>query len=97
MARIIGNGGSTAQSASGLRGIPPSAIDRADPGHLGNVGSIKELGERYDLNPKTVMKWRSRSFVHDAPMGPTVPRSTVLTPEEDALAVAFRRHRGRRA
>ena len=38
MARIIGNGGSTAQSASGLRGIPPSAIDRADPGHLGNVG-----------------------------------------------------------
>ena len=59
--------------------------------------SIKELGERYDLNPKTVMKWRSRSFVHDAPMGPTVPRSTVLTPEEDALAVAFRKHRGRTA
>lgn len=54
--------------------------------------SIKELGERYDLNPKTVMKWRSRSFVHDAPMGPTV-----LTPEEEALAVAFRRHRGRTA
>jgi transposase-like protein len=54
--------------------------------------SIKELAERYDLNPKTVMKWRSRSFVHDAPMGPTVPRSTVLTPEEEALAVAFRKH-----
>jgi len=59
--------------------------------------SIKELGERYDLNPKTVMKWRNRSFVYDAPMGPTVPRSTVLTLEQEALAVAFRKHRGRTA
>lgn len=28
--------------------------------------SIKELAERYDLNPKTVMKWRKRPFVHNA-------------------------------
>ncbi|MCH7711771.1 MAG: hypothetical protein IH903_09075 [Proteobacteria bacterium] len=32
--------------------------------------SIKELGERYDLNPKTVAKWKKRDFVDDAPMGP---------------------------
>jgi hypothetical protein len=51
--------------------------------------SIKELAERYDLNPKTVIKWRKRAFVHDAPMGPKAPRSTVLTSEEEALAVAF--------
>lgn len=54
--------------------------------------SIKELAERYDLNPKTVMKWRKRGFVHDAPMGPKAARSTVLSTEEEALAVAFRKH-----
>jgi hypothetical protein len=32
--------------------------------------SIKELAGRYDLNPKTVTKWKKRAFVHDAPMGP---------------------------
>ena len=32
--------------------------------------SIKELAGRYDLNPKTVTKWRKRPFVHDAAMGP---------------------------
>src|SRR5262249_11734272 len=44
------------------------------------------------LNPKTVMKWRKRAFLYDAPMGPKVPRSTVLSAEEEALAVAFRKH-----
>lgn len=53
--------------------------------------SIEVLSERYDLNPKTVMKWKKRDFVHDAPMGPKAPRSTVLSREEEALAVAFRR------
>lgn len=54
--------------------------------------SIQALSERYDLNPKTVMKWKKRDFVHDAPMGPKAPRSTVLSPEEEALIVAFRKH-----
>ena len=54
--------------------------------------SIKELAGRYDLNPKTVTKWKKRAFVHDAPMGPKVPHSTVLSAEEEALAVAFRKH-----
>ncbi len=39
--------------------------------------SVKELSERYDLNPKTVMKWKKRDFVDDAPMGPKEVRSTV--------------------
>jgi transposase InsO family protein len=54
--------------------------------------SIKELAGRYDLNPKTVTKWKRRAFVHDAPMGPKTPHSTVLSAEEEALAVAFRKH-----
>ena len=54
--------------------------------------SVKELSERYGLNPKTVMKWKKRDFVDDAPMGPKEVRSTVLTPEEEAIIVAFRRY-----
>jgi transposase InsO family protein len=53
---------------------------------------LKELAAQYGLNPKTVAKWRRRAFVHDAPMGPKVVRSTVLTAEEEAAVVAFRRH-----
>ena len=54
--------------------------------------SVQELSERYGINPKTVRKWRKRSSVEDAPMGPKERRSTVLSPEEEALAVAFRKH-----
>ena len=53
---------------------------------------IQELSERFDLNPKTVAKWRKRNFVHDAPMGPKEPRSTVLSAEDEAICVAFRKH-----
>jgi transposase-like protein len=53
---------------------------------------IQKLAEQYGLNRKTVRKWRSRADVEDAPMGPKDPRSTVLTAEEEAIAVAFRRH-----
>ena len=54
--------------------------------------SIAELSRSYGLNPKTVSKWKKRDGVDDAPMGPREPRSTVLSQEEEALAVAFRRH-----
>ncbi len=54
--------------------------------------SLNALAERYDINAKTVAKWRKRSFVHDAAMGPKEPRSTVLTPEQEAACVAFRRY-----
>ena len=54
--------------------------------------TAKELAAHYGLNPKTVAKWKKRDFVHDAAMGPKDPRSSVLTAEEEAVAVAFRRY-----
>ena len=53
---------------------------------------LKDLAAQHGLNLKTVAKWRKRAFVHDAAMGPKTPRSTVLTTEEEAVIVAFRRH-----
>ncbi len=41
--------------------------------------SIAKLSKHYNLNPKTIIKWRKRSFTKDADMGPKRPRSTVLT------------------
>jgi|ERR1700722_11657883 len=54
--------------------------------------SIADLAEQHGINPKTVQKWKNRDFVHDAPMGPKNVRSTVLTAEEEAAVVAFRRY-----
>ena len=54
--------------------------------------SISQLAERYGLNPKTVGKWRRRASVEDEPMGPKAPRSTVLSAEQEAACVAFRKH-----
>jgi transposase InsO family protein len=54
--------------------------------------SIAELSRTYGLNPKTVAKWKKRDGVDDAPMGPKEPHSSVLSREEEALAVAFRRY-----
>jgi transposase InsO family protein len=54
--------------------------------------SLNELAERYGINPKTVAKWKKRSFANDAPMGPKEVRSTVLTQEEEAAIVAFRKY-----
>ena len=54
--------------------------------------SLLKLAERYDLNPKTIQKWRKRSFVEDAPMGPKERRSTTLSVDQEAIAVAFRKH-----
>ena len=53
---------------------------------------LKELAAQYGLNQKTVAKWRKRAFVHDAAMGPKAPHSTVLSAEEEAIVVAFRKH-----
>ena len=53
--------------------------------------SLMVLAGRYGINPKTVAKWRKRTHVTDARMGPKEIHSTVLTPEEEAAVVAFRR------
>jgi transposase InsO family protein len=54
--------------------------------------SLNVLAQRHGINPKTVAKWRKRTTVQDAPMGPKQPRSTVLSNEEEAACVAFRQH-----
>ena len=54
--------------------------------------SVRALARRYGASPTTVQKWRKRSTTADAKMGPKEARSTVLTPEEEAIVVAFRRH-----
>ena len=54
--------------------------------------SVRALAGRYGISPTTVRKWRKRASVSDAPMGPKAIHSTVLTIEEEAMVVAFRRH-----
>jgi transposase InsO family protein len=54
--------------------------------------SLRTLSKRFGINPKTVAKWKGRDTVADQPTGPREPRSTVLSAEEEAIIVAFRRH-----
>ena len=54
--------------------------------------SVRALARRYGISPTTVQKWRKRSSTADAKMGPKEVRSSVLTAEEEAIIVAFRRH-----
>jgi transposase-like protein len=49
------------------------------------------LARRYGLSRTTVAKWRSRTTTADAAMGPRDPKSTVLSPVEEATIVEFRR------
>ena len=53
---------------------------------------MSALARQHGIDRKTVRKWRERASVEDAPMGPKQPRSTVLSPQEEAVVVAFRRH-----
>jgi len=54
--------------------------------------SLRALARRYGINPKTVAKWKKRGSVTDLPTGPREPKSTVLSIEEEAIVIAFRRH-----
>src|SRR5271156_5409495 len=54
--------------------------------------SLRALAKRYGINPKTVAKWKKRGSVADLPTGPKDAASTVLSVEEEAVSVAFRRH-----
>ncbi|CAM3827880.1 hypothetical protein POHY109586_23725 [Polaromonas hydrogenivorans] len=49
------------------------------------------LAKRYGLSRTTVTKGRTRTTTADAPMGPTKPKSTVLSPADEAVIVEFRR------
>ena len=54
--------------------------------------SLRALAKRYGINQKTIAKWKQRSSVADRPTGPKEARSTVLSIEDEAVVVAFRRH-----
>lgn len=54
--------------------------------------SLRALSERYGINQKTVAKWKKRTSVADLPTGPREPKSTVLSAEDEAIIVAFRKH-----
>jgi len=54
--------------------------------------SLRALAKRHGINQKTVAKWKKRTAGKDLPTGPKAPHSTVLSIEEEAVIVAFRRH-----
>ena len=54
--------------------------------------SLRQLAKRYGINPKTVAKWKKRPSTADRKTGPSEPKSTVLSVEDEAVVVAFRRH-----
>src|SRR5512143_3040439 len=59
---------------------------------ISSQDSVRALARRYGISPTTVQKWRKRQTVADERMGPKPIRSTVLTLQEEAVIVAFRRH-----
>jgi transposase InsO family protein len=54
--------------------------------------SLRGLARRYGINPKTVAKWKKRTSVVDQATGPKDARSTVLSIEDEAIVIAFRKH-----
>jgi transposase InsO family protein len=58
----------------------------------GSQESLRSLARRYGINQKTVAKWKRRSSVADLTTGPKQARSTVLSANEEAIVVAFRKH-----
>jgi transposase InsO family protein len=54
--------------------------------------SLRQLAKRYGINPKTVAKWKKRHSTADRKTGPSEPKWTVLSIEDEAVIVAFRRH-----
>ena len=52
---------------------------------------LQMLATHHGTNPKMVAEWRKRTTQTHAPMKP-VPASVVLTVEEEAITMSFRRH-----
>ena len=54
--------------------------------------SLRALSKRHGINQKTVAKWKRRTSTADHPTGPRQVKSTVLSPDDEAIIVAFRKH-----
>jgi hypothetical protein len=55
--------------------------------------SLRALAQRHGINPKTVAKCKKAGHTTaDRPTGPRAPHSTVLSVQEEAIVVAFRKH-----
>ena len=48
------------------------------------------LAKRYGVNRKTIAKWKARDFTSDERMGPRTPRSSLLSPKDEAIILAYR-------
>jgi hypothetical protein len=77
-------------------GSRSSRLSPNDAAHLSRTPSVARSDPNpwppHDgLDPKTVAKWRQRTFTFDAPMGPSRPRSSLLTEAEEAVVVELRR------
>ena len=48
------------------------------------------LAKRYGVSRKTIAKWKAREFTSDARMGPTNPRASILTQDDEAIILAYR-------
>jgi transposase len=53
--------------------------------------TIKALSKKYNLNPKTILKWKHAASLLDKKSGPTNPRSSVLNALEEQIICEFRR------
>jgi hypothetical protein len=54
---------------------------------------LRAVSKRYGINPKAVLPSRqSEPAPADLPTGPRAPRSMVLSPEDEAVMVAFHHH-----
>ena len=69
-----------------------STRQRQNDGGGRSQASLRTLARRYGINQKTVAKWKKRETVADLPTGPKDAKSTVLSIEDEAIIVAFRRH-----
>jgi IS30 family transposase len=52
--------------------------------------SVKKLAEKYNLNPKTILKWKHRTSFSDRRSGAIKPKS-VLSEKEQAIICEFKR------
>ena len=54
--------------------------------------SLRALSRRYEINQKTVAKWKKRTAVRDLRTGSKDAPSPVLSIADEAIIVAFRKH-----